>query len=73
MISLADSRRILGPAAQNFSDEEIMLIRDLLHELAENVMAGAMPSPLALLRLTSVSTSTSSAKPDQGKRHCSAI
>ena len=35
MISLADSRRILGPAAQNFSDEEILRIRDLLHELAE--------------------------------------
>jgi hypothetical protein len=35
MISLADSRRILGPAAQNFSDEEILGIRDLLQELAE--------------------------------------
>jgi hypothetical protein len=35
MISLADSRRILGPAAQNFSDDEILFIRDLLHELAE--------------------------------------
>jgi hypothetical protein len=35
MISLTDSRRILGPAAQNFSDEEILRIRDLLHELAE--------------------------------------
>ncbi len=35
MISLSDSRRILGPAAQNLSDEEILRIRDLLHELAE--------------------------------------
>jgi hypothetical protein len=35
MISIADSRRILGPVVQNFSDEEILCIRDLLHELAE--------------------------------------
>jgi len=35
MISLADSRRILGSTAQNLSDEEILRIRDLLHELAE--------------------------------------
>jgi hypothetical protein len=35
MISLADSRRILGPATQNLSDEEILRIRDLLYELAE--------------------------------------
>jgi hypothetical protein len=35
MISLAESKRMLGPAAQNLSDEEILRIRDLLHELAE--------------------------------------
>ena len=35
MISLADSRRILGSTAQNLSDEEILRIRDLLQELAE--------------------------------------
>ena len=35
MISLADSRRILGSTAQNLSDEEILRIRDLLQEWAE--------------------------------------
>jgi hypothetical protein len=35
MISLADSKRILGSAAQNLSDQEILSIRDLLRELAE--------------------------------------
>jgi hypothetical protein len=35
MISLADSKRILGPDAHNLSDEEIANIRDLLRELAE--------------------------------------
>jgi hypothetical protein len=35
MLSLADSKRILGSAAQNLSDEEILSIRDSLRELAE--------------------------------------
>ena len=38
-----------------------------------NVMAGVIPSPLAYLRLTSASTSTSSVKPAPVKRHCCAI
>lgn len=35
MISLADSKRILGRAAQNLSDDEILSIRDSLRDLAE--------------------------------------
>ena len=35
MISLADARRILGPAAHNLSDGEMLSIRDSLRELAE--------------------------------------